>query len=353
MRSVKKCSRAVALLLAFALTLTSVFAVYTGESYASGFSAKLKKIAGTSVINMKGYASLQGLAFDTFTGKDGYCFTQKNNMKTVALIHFTMNSKGKCKRVKNVKYSSSIVGHANDAAVFQDSKGKKWILFTLYGSSEDKYTVKASNGEVIDIGAISLDDYNRGTAKVYKVKLDGVIEKISSKTSANKITGIAFIGNNAISGVSGPCFVVMGGDKMVRAHITESNGAMTLAAVGERGRIEKPTFKGGKAAAFQGIAYHSGYIYLCAEGKTALPTTMLIGRVKMNSVFDGSDSPKKMSVFTKNVKKEGKTKLKKNAPEAIFFTNLNGKSKLYLSVNRKNKTQSRESDSILRSTGKF
>ena len=377
----------VSAIVCIALIATMVLAI-PAEAYAVSWSTGFKRIATKAIVNQKGYYGLQALAFDTYTGKDGYCFTTTNNEKKVALIHFTMNSNGKCKKKKVVVYKSANIGHANDATVFKDSNGKKWILVTLYGSTDDTYTVKSSNGNKIQLGAISIDEYNNGKAIIHECRLNGVFVDGMLK---GKLTGITFVGNDTFkneicaelaalqedtsadedttqedtsanesvaqdnstaANISYPCFVLNGGDKYVKAYLASSdNGVLVFNAVGIRGRIVKPKLSNGKAAKFQGIAYHKGYIYILADGSTSMPTAMMICRIKMSSLFNGTDRyQKNTEVFRKKITKQGTLKLKKNAPESICFTNLEGKSRIYLSVNRKNKKNNVDADAIIRST---
>lgn len=341
--------------------LSGVFVFSSGTADAASWNVNFKTIAKGKVLGQNGYRSLQGLGFDTYTCKDGYSFVESNNGKDVQLIHFTMSSKGKCKKVKKVKYKRSNVGHANDATVYRDASGAKWLFFSLYGSAGDKTAITASDGSPLKLGVIKLSDYNKGSNRVYNCYFNGVF---GDKMIRDSITGITYIGMRTIpddtAGTAAgtktvPMFVILSGQRMVQAYLTFENGFPMFNAYGIRARFKKAKFKNGAAVSYQGIAYHKGYLYICGEGRAkSVLNTMLIGRIKMSSLFNGDDKyEKSLTICEKKIKKDGKKKLSKNAPEAVFFTNLDGKSKLYLSVNRKIKKGNKDSDSILRSKSNF
>lgn len=349
MKNYIKSKRAV-MTIVLTLAFSMMFTAMPFESYAAGFSTKFTRIANQKVISLKKYPGLQGLAFDTYSGKDGYSFTTTLNSKKIALVHFTMNKKGKCKKKKVVKYKMANVGHVNDATLYRDSSGQKWIIFALYGSVSESFTAKATNGTVIQLGAIKVSDFNKGKAIVYPCELDGVRENLSD----NVITGVTFTGTGTTGeGKGKPSFVVMGGTKLTRAYLVQSGNSLKLVGYGKKGYFTKPKFSNGKTPAYQGVTYHKGYLYFCAEGKSALPTTMLLCRQKAAQTFSESSGDTGLQVFQKKIAKQGKKKLIKNAPEAVFFTNLEGSSKLYLSVNRVDKKKGINSDSILRSKKSF
>lgn len=338
--------RITAIILSMTLTLgmTALLAssVYAGEY---DWNVDLTKTSGNSSLGYTAYRSMQGVGFDTYSGKDGYEFVQSDDKKKFSLIHFTMDSKGWCIRVKKVLYNATNLGHANDITIFKDESGVKWLIFAPCGSSSETNTAKASDGSKLTLGAIKLAEYNKGTAKVYGCNTGGVV--------STNITGVTYKGKEYINGQKVPVFIILSGSTLYEASLIKANGKLTFKATGKTGKIQKPTLYGSTLASAQGITYHNHYVYMAAEGSGDYATRTIVARISTEDLFDGNTSPKAMEVFDKNIKKidAENANFTKHAPEAVFFTSLNKKSNMYVGLNRT--TGGKDNDAIMRSAIRY
>lgn len=340
----KRTKTTISAVLCLSLLVCSAF-LFCGDAFSATWNTDFTKTAGASGIEENGYPGLQGLAYDTYTGKDGYCFATNKNETKVAIVHFSMGSDGWCYHEKTVSYKVNNLGHANDGTVFKDDSGNKWLIVSVYGTVSDTNKAVGTDGKTIKLASIKLSEYSKGKAKVYGVTLSGI-------PSDFKITGVTFAGHKMVSGKKKAVVIIFGGNKFYQTYAENSNGKLKLTKFGDRARITKPTFSDGKEPAYQGVAYHNKYLYISGEGKSAKPTTMMLARIRVEDLFAGGDSAeKKMETCQKTISKEGGTTLKKNAPEAVFFTKLNGKSNLYISLNRK--TSGDDADAIIRSAKRY
>ena len=83
----------------------SVYATSTSGNFKPNFDkmANLPYAVGT------GFPSTQAVAFDTYTGKDGYRFGLTDNRNSIAVTHFTQNG-SKIASVKTVKFTNRVQG---------------------------------------------------------------------------------------------------------------------------------------------------------------------------------------------------------------------------------------------------
>lgn len=286
------------------------------------------KTAGNSAIGYTSYRSMQGLGFDTYSGKDGYVFVLSDDKKYYSLIHFTMDGQGWCIRTKKQTYTPTQVGHANDATVYKDASGNKWLFVALYGAWEE--TIDGVNA---DLRVIKLSEYNSGTKKVYNCD----VSAIKNVTGVKSITGITYIGKTYNeNGQKVPTFVLLSGNTMVQAYLTQSGTTMTFSPTGTKGRIVKPS--GFKA---QGVTYHNNYLYMAYEGES--DTKSAVTRICCDELFtDGDHEMEKVELSGSNyIKAEG-----------VFFTSLDRKSNVYIGVNRRT-SSGVDDDAILRSNVRY
>lgn len=302
------------------------------------WNVNFTKTAGNSALGYTAYRSMQGIGFDTYSGKDGYEFVQSDDKQTYSLIHFTMDGQGWCTRTKKLPYTPAQVGHANDLTVYQDASNNKWLFVALYGNYSETLT-----GVTADLRVIKLSEYNSGTKKVYNCNVD----EIKGVSGVNNITGITYAGKTYNENSQKvPTFILLSGYTMVEAYLTQSGTAMIFHPTGRKGRIVKPFLATGKEAIAQGVAYHNNYLYMAFEGESGYETRTIIARISCNELF-GSTGNHEMEVFDKDYAGS----FTKHWPEAVFFTSLNKKSNAYIGVNRK--SGGVDDDVIMRSNVRY
>ena len=317
------------------------------------WNIKFDKVSGNSALGMKGYRSMQGIAFDTYTGADGYAFMESDKENTAFILsHFSMDSSGFCTQIQTLKYKAENLGHANDATIYQDENGVKWLIFAACGKYDEDINAVSSDGVQIKVGAIKLSEFSQGVAKVYACDTTELAATFGNANNDNKgnITGVAYTGMKYTDdGKKVPIMIAMNGKTMHEAILTMNNGQLALVPTGASGRIEKPTLPSGTTADTQGIVYHNNYVYLTGEGKGAKAAEMVVGRISLSKLFDGDERTyKAMEVYKANNKTKS---ISKHGPEAAFFTSLNEKSNLYIGVNRV--YDGKDDDAIMRTPMRF
>lgn len=314
------------------------------------------KVSGHSALGQTSYRGIQGIGFDTYSGEDGYVFMEgEGDYKDFYMLsHFKMEDSGFCTKVKAVKYAEANVGHANDATVYQDDDGRKWLLFAPCGAYGDDNTTKASDGTPLSLGAILLNGNGDPTATVYSCDVSALQGSFSSDgTNKGNITGVTYKGKDLVTIGDEtrlmPIFIVMNAKAMYEAYATVSGNQFTFRPTGKSGRINKPFLPSGIEADTQGIVYHNNYIYITGEGKGTKAAELAVARISLDELFGGTPTDyKDMEVFKKNMKTDSVTK---HGPEAAFFTSLNDKSHLYIGVNRT--VNDNDDDWIMRSRIKY
>jgi len=360
---------AVALILCLVLT--------TGLSAGAAFNPTLKITKAVNngrpdncrPVTNQGYLNCQGIAFDVYTKKDGYAFNQgTDGNKGFQLVHFNMTADGKITKKESLKYAVKNVGHANDAAIYMNGKGQKYMFVAISGGSEKKSVTSA--GYDTKVAVIWMDEYSKKKVLVrgcsIKVK-KGVT--LSKKLADCAFSGVAYAGLRNVAGKKRATFVLKDGRTFYAAYLGLSAKRAATLTIFDSARVEKPmiSYKGKKyEAATQGVTYHNGYLYLSYSGEKAKVTNqnMLITRIKYADLFKGTYSTvKKMQVNAKRYETatvsdysgaQVKVNLAKHIPEGIFFRTLNGTENLYISINRGSTSSvASDIDCILRSTQKY
>ncbi len=350
------------ILLGMAVLMVLVLA--TAAIFAGSWNIIFTKTAGNSSLGYTAYRSMQGIGFDTYSGKDGYEFVQSDDEKTYALIHFTMDSDGWAAKQKQVVYNATNVGHANDATVYKDDSGKKWLFFAPCGTYSEDNKAKASDGKALALGVIDLSEYNGGTAKTYSCDISAVTAILSSDGSnKGNITGITYTGKQYINGAKVPVFIMKNAREMYEVYLTRTSaGKMVFTPTDpdrRRGRVDKIFLDSGNKveADAQGITYHNQYLYTSAEKMAdGYRTRTVVARISLDTLFDGDRyTYKTMEICDKNITKEGSVTFTKCGPEAVFFTSLNEKSNIYIGVNRafKSDGKDKDDDAIMRSAVRY
>ncbi|MBQ6623348.1 MAG: hypothetical protein IJH57_01885 [Mogibacterium sp.] len=352
MKNIKKYKNPIIItLLSFVMLIGSPAALLKAQAADASWDIDLEKVSGNSALGQESYRAMQGIGFDTYTGKDGYVFMEADNAKTYKLSHFTMDENGFCTKQKSVTFNKTNVGHANDATVYQDANGVKWLIFAACGTFSEDNTTKATDGSKVTLGAIKLSDYNAGKTTVYSCDVSALVKKFQEFDSSNKgnITGVTYKGKDYVDGELRSIFIVMNAKAMYEAYVTESGNKLTFKPTGVFGRINKPTLPTGGEADTQGIAYHNQYIYLTGEGKDSKAAEMVVARISTEELFnDGNPRDyKDMEVFKKDYKTNT---VSKHGAEAAFFTSLNKKSNLYVGVNIQ---KGEDADEIQRTSLRF
>lgn len=357
MKNIKKYKNPIIItLLSFVMLIGSPAALLKAHADDKSWDIELKKVSGNSALGQVSYRAMQGIGFDTYTGKDGYVFMQSDKNydgeKTYKLSHFTMDEDGFCTKQKTVTYNRANVGHANDATVYQDANGVKWLIFAACGTFSEDNTTKASDGSKVTLGAIKLSDYNAGKTTVYSCDVSALVRKFQEFDPQNKgnITGVTYKGKDYVDGELRSIFIVMNAKAMYEAYVTESGNKLTFKPTGVFGRINKPTLPSGTEADTQGIVYHNQYIYLTGEGKDSKAAEMVVARISTEKLFhEGPQNEQKnMDVYKKNYKT---STVSKHGAEAAFFTSLNEKSNLYVGVNIQD--NNKDADEIQRTSLRF
>ena len=342
------------LMLSVAVTMVCLALVLSGAfAGEKPWSVTFDKVSGHSALGQTSYRGMQGIGFDTYSGEDGYVFMQgeKDHKGYFMLSHFKIDDSGFCTKTKATKYSAVNVGHANDATVYQDDGGRKWLLFAPCGTYGEDNTAKASDGTPLKLGAILLNGNGDPTATVYSCDVSELQASFSGEDNKGNITGVTYKGKDLVNGELRPIFIVMNAKAMYEAYVSISGNTFKFMPTGKSGRIEKPLLPSGGEAATQGIAYHNNYIYITGEGYEIDETTAeaVVARIAIDELFGGSASDyKDMEVFKANRKSNTVTK---HGPEAAFFTSLNDKSHLYIGLNRT--ANDKDDDWIVRSRVKY
>lgn len=334
----------------------------------------LNQIGEDRSITMPGYLNTQGLVFDKYTGKDGYNFAgaSKSGCSGVQVVHFELNG-DTIDNVGVVHYDSPGdkqqattygIGHANDGAMYKDN-ARKYMFVSISGGVEESF--KDSDGRSGQkMGYIDMAEHSEAEATGGEGRVHGVTIKVnngvtmSSTLARCKFSGVTYTGMRTVSGASRPVFVLKDGRTFYAAYATFDAGGRPTLTIFDSARIVKPYFNvGGKNidAATQDITYHGGFIYInyCCKIKGYM-TWFKIARITYADLFrDTYGDLRIVQECTRNTTtaestKDGKIDLVKHITESIFFTSMDGKGNLHMSVNRgTNAGSGSDHDAVLRS----
>lgn len=288
----------------------------------NSYAAILRKFADAPssnvVIDKNKYYSAQGIAFDTYTGIDGYYFAisklpAKN--EAVKLTHYTQNPQG-IDQEKSVIYSKAQVGHANDATIFM--KGGEKYLFVVRGGKGKRTAVM-----------IKLSEFNKGIAKVYPVKF----KKLDNR-SGKDLRGISYIGTRKVKvgkkKVRKDVFVVGVGRRVNLVYLKSFTGNKAVFVKVDSQRFAAPKI-GSRECTAQGLTYHNGKLYMPwgDEGSKGRGKTGKVTAISCAKVFKGKkpNKAKKLQVVWSETRRTDYT------PEAVYFQSLEGKQIMFLSAN--------------------
>lgn len=271
----------------------------------------------TTGIDKSKFYSGQGVAFDIYTGKDGYYFALSSDKKKVAVTRFQQGSSPlKTKSIKRVTYSAKQLGHCNGATLYK--KGNAKYLFVARGGTGNKTACM-----------IKLSDFNKGKAKVYKV----TFKKLDAR-SGTDLRGITYCGVRKVKvgkkKVKKPVFVVEVGRRMNMVYLSSLKSTSATFVKIDSQRFTAPK-TGKREGTAQGVTYHNGYLYMAYgdEGKGGKSRIGYVDRVKMSTLFKGN-KPNVAKKFTQHWKTTSSTEY---VPEAIYFTSLNKKGRMYMTTN--------------------
>ena len=271
----------------------------------------------TTGIDTGKFYSGQGVAFDTFTGKDGYYFALSSDKKKVAVTWFQQGTSPlKTKSIKRVTYSAKQLGHCNGATVYK--KGSAKYLFVAKGGAGNKTACM-----------IKLSDFNKGKAKVYKV----TFKKLDAR-SGTDLRGITYCGVRKVKAgkkkVKKPVFVVEVGRRMNMVYLSSLKSTSATFVKVDSQRFAAPK-TGKREGTAQGVTYHNGFLYMPYgdEGKGGNSRIGYVDRVKMSTLFKGN-KPNVAKKFSQHWKITSSTEY---VPEAIYFTSLNKKGRMYMTTN--------------------
>ena len=288
------------------------------ESHAATLTKFADAPSSNLVTDPDKYYAVQGTAFDTYSGIDGYTFaiskiSSKNG--AVKLTHYTQNSTG-ISQTKSVVYSKAQVGHANDATIYK--KGNVTYLFVARGGKGNKTAAM-----------IKLSDFNNGVAKVYPVKF----KKLDTK-SGKDLRGISYVGKKKVKvgkkKVKKDVFVVEVGRRMNLVYLKSLKGNKAVFVKVDSQRFSAPKI-GSRECTAQGVTYHNGNLYIPwgDEGSGGNNKTGKVTSISYSKLFKGSkpNKAKKLTVIWSETRGNDFT------PETVYFTNLNGKLPMFLSCN--------------------
>lgn len=263
----------------------------------------------------------QGVAFDTYTGKDGYAIaisklpSKKNGLVVKHYKHTGASATaGAISVVKSVEYSEAQLGHANDATIYK--KGSETYLLIAKGGLGNTTACM-----------VKLSEYNKGKAKVYPVTLN----KLDTGSGAD-LRGIAYVGNKKVTvggkSVAKDVFIVIAGRRANLMYV-KSIGAsgMVLEKVDSQ-RFQAPKF-GSRECTASGIAYHNGNVFFSWGDEKGNNRGGKVTYISYTNLFKGSN-PNTAVPLTEIWSKTANTDL---TPEALYFTKLEGKAPLYMVYN--------------------
>mgnify|MGYP007102021529 CR=1 FL=1 len=251
-------------------TLFALCILGLGQAYAAGFKPVLSQVSADRPITFTGYLNTQGVAFDTYTKTDGYNITKgSDGNKGFSIVHFTMDAKGNITQRDSLIYPEKNIVHGNDATIYK-SGNTKYLFFAVSGGNET--AAKTTTGKRTKIGVIKLDDFNKGVAKVYGVKVKAVKGvKLARTLSKAGLSGITYVGKKSVDNKKRDVFVLKDGVAFYQSYITVAKSGAITFTIYNSARINKPqiTLQGKKYdAATQGVTYHNGYLYLTYSGES-------------------------------------------------------------------------------------
>ena len=307
------------MVLLLAVCFTGIFSVEShGAALTANFSKFVDAPSSNLTVDKAKYYAVQGTAYDTYTGKDGYTFAISklaSKKESVKLVHYTQGGSA-IRQVKSVIYTKAQVGHANDATVYK--KGSSKYIFVARGGKGNKTAAM-----------IKLTDFNKGTAKVYPVQFNNLDSK-----SGTDLRGISYAGQKTVTigknKVKKDIFVVEVGRRvnMVYLKTLDSKKAVFVKLDSQRFSVPKI---GSRECTAQGITYHRGNLYVTwgDEGKGGKNKTGKITCISYSTLFKGN-KPDTAKSFTSTWTQTRKYEF---TPEALYFTKLEGKLPMFLSCN--------------------
>ena len=336
-----------------AVALAAIMVLAPVATFAASFSLSFREAVAVNngrndncrPITNTDYLNCQGVAFDTYTKKDGYSFNKSSTGGSYyELVHFTVDG-DRITKLGKVRYAGKNVGHANDATIAKLG-GKKYMFVAISGGKE--LSSKASNGKSTKVAVILMDDYNKGKSKVRacKLKVNKGVDFRNRPVKKAAFSGITYVGTKKVGKKKRPVFVLKDGLQFYAAYATVSKKGDVTLTLFDRARINKPKFSGSNVdPAAQGLTYHNKTLYIPYSGEngktTDIKCTNLVGKITYSKLFKGSPgaSAKNLTVYqNKTTSYDGGKALEKHIFEAIFFKTLEGKDNMFVSVNRGNKS---------------